>query len=215
MKNQKNELSEEQDMEDMEDEQESTYQKVRRISITLPEDIAKEAEKYAKEHKLKRSQVIALALEKGLGDEDRIIKQLNRIETLIRKNSLKQPSKINPSEETVLSDEQRAEIKSLLEYCSPSSNSFEIEGDEAFLAQVQKRGLTGSIWTDEMLDIFATKLSIAYENYFITPDAQTLIDRCSEAMELSEDQKNQLMQYFTDRVEGLEYTPSEQTGDEE
>lgn len=209
MKMEKDEIDEDEDLET------ETYKKYRKISITLPNNVAEKAEEYAEAHKMKRSQVIALALERGLGDEDRTVKQLNRIESLIRKNSLKGSSKMNPSEEIVLGDEHREKIENLLEYCSPSSDSFEIEGDEGFLVQVQKRELTSSIWTDEMLGIFATKLSIAYENYFITPDAQMLIDRCSEAMELSRDQQNKLTEYFAElQGQEVEYTEAEE-GEEE
>jgi len=187
--------------------------KTRVISISLPEDLANKVEDYAREHDLKRSRVIVEALETGLGEEDRIVKQLNRNFSRINSKldemnsrlpeKVKEPLETNPSQEAVLTNEQREDIESLLEYCTPSSDSFELEGEDGFLTEVQKRELQGDIWSDEILENFATKLSIAYENYFVTPDAQTLIDRCSKAMGLSEDQQTKLTEYFAE-LQGLE-----------
>lgn len=209
-----------------EDIQTGTYEKVRKISISLPNDLAEKAEQYATEHQMKRSQVLALAIERGLGDENRVYKKLNRIEALIKKNNrmAKSTSKDaneiedeKTSEEIVLTNEQRESIENLLVDCTSMFSAFEIMGADGFLVQVQERQLLRSIWTDETLEILANKLSAGYDDWYLNkPEPQDLIDACADAMILSEDQKNKLIEYFAawQRLE-VKHTESKQTGEEE
>lgn len=186
-----------------EDIETETYKKYRRVTVTLPDNIAEQAEHYAEEHNMKRSQVMALAIEKGLGDENRIFKKLNRIEALVKKNNRmvksKEESKLEDEtpEEKVLTNEERQIIAELLTDCNSTFSPFEIQGEDGFLAQVQERQIVGSIWTDEALQTLAKKLSVGYDDwYFNKPEPQELMDMCAEVMELSEDQKNKLTEYF-------------------
>jgi len=197
---------------DMETE---TYKKYRRVTVSLPDNVAEKAEQYAEEHGMKRSQVLALAIERGLGDENRIFKKLNRIEVILKKNNRMEKSKEEKeleneetSEEKVLTNEERERIAELLIDCNSTFSPFEIQGEDGFLAQVRERQIIGSIWTDEMLQTLAEHLSVGYNNWYLSkPEPQELIDACAEAMELSEDQKTRLVEYFAN----LQHLPVEYT----
>ena len=212
----KDEIDDDED-EDIETE---TYKKYRRVTVSLPNNVAEKAEEYAEEHNLKRSQVLALAIEKGLGDENRIFKKLNRIEAILKKNNSMAKSKEETEledektpEEKVLTNEERENIAELLIDCNSTFTPFAIQGEDGFLAQVQERQLLGSIWTDEMLQILAENLSIGYNNWYLSkPEPQELIDACAKAMKLLEDQKTKLTAYFAE-LQGLEveYTEAEET----
>ena len=67
-----------------------------------------------------------------------------------------------------------------------------------------------------MIDNFAEKLSIAYDGYVSKPDANELIERCAEAMDLSIEQQNRLIEAFAERQgRGVEDGTSEEAGEEE
>lgn len=212
-------ITEDQDLET------ETYKKYRKISITLPNNVAEKAEQYAQEHGLKRSQVLALALERGLGDDDRIFRELNSIKAMIKKNNRmakstsKEEKEIEDektSEEIVLTNEQRESINDLLVDCTSSFSRFEIMGADGFLVQVRERQIIGSIWTDEMLQTLAEHLSVGYDDWYISkPEPQELMDACAEAMELSQDQQNKLIEYFARSLPDFEYIPPEETTEEE
>lgn len=170
------------------------------ISVYLSHDLIKKVEGYAEEHGLKKSQVVARALQ-GLDDRDeRILKEITSIRRLIEEKQSLEP---NPDEEIVLTSEQIESIDRLFEDCTPFFGGFEIEGDNGFLVQVRERELTGSIWIDEMLHKSAEKLSIGYDRYFEKPEPLEFINSCADAMDLSLKQRNKLGQAFAER-QGLE-----------
>lgn len=203
------------EMEDDDSEDEETGG-TRRITISLSPQLIKQVQEYAEAHGVKKSHVIARAL-RGLDERDerlfeelaerdeKLFKELENITHYLFSIEKEQPPETKPTEELPeeITDEQRARIDQLLDDCVTFFDGFEIEGDNGFIIRVQERDLTGPIWTSEMLDSFAEKLSIAYDGYASKPDADELVKRCAEAMELSVEQHNRLVDAFL-RVRGLD-----------
>lgn len=169
--------------------------KGRNISIYLPNDLIEKCEKYAESKGLKRSQVVAKALEEGLGREDRLFKKLDYLETLIKKQN-PTPSKTE-TEEPTLTNEEREKLETLLKDCT-EFGGFEIEDEHGFKALCQERGLIGEVWTEEYLTKVAEKLKIGYDGYLIKPLRHELINDCAKAMKLNEEQKEILSEEFND-----------------
>lgn len=183
--------------EDVSSEEEVTDNKVRKISISLPASLVEKTEAYATEKGLKRSQVVAKALEEGLGAEDRVFKKLDKIEALIKKQSLPTSKTKREIEEPNPTDEQREKLETLLKDCE-EFGGFEIEDEEGFIALCQERNVKGDMWTPEYLTKLAEKLKIGYDGYLVKPDRDELLNRCAKAMKLNEEQKEILSEEFNE-----------------
>ena len=103
----------------------------------------------------------------------------------------------------ILVSPKKDEILRLLKDCSEGlfvpPTPFEIEGEDGFIGQVKARGLTGDVWTHDMLEVCGKKLRLGYENYTLSPNAENFLDRVSKAMRLDEAQNEVLKSAFKKR----------------
>ena len=144
-------------------------------------------------------------MKQSFGKDERIFEKLDKIETLIKNQN--PTTEERELEEITLADEQKRNIETLLKDCS-EFGGFEIDDEYGFIAQCQKRGITGELWTPEYLKKFADHLKIGYDEYFVKPDRDEKLNECAEAMKLNEEQKT----FLRDEFEAL-FT--EETAEEE
>jgi hypothetical protein len=111
---------------------------------------------------------------------------------------------------TETNPELEKEIDKLLDACT-TEDTFEIEDEQGFLYQVSQSKLKGDVWTAKQLDKVAEKLVIGWEHYFIQPDINDLIERFSQAMELSKAQKQYLDRKITEILKQKGYDIVEPT----
>lgn len=203
--------SDENDDEDMEETLEDRTSSTN-ISVSLPRRLIKKVEDYGERHKLKRSQVVARALE-GLGErEERIFKKLDRIEAIV-KNIPKQTTSKSALKEDAESQKETERVKTLINDCITFFDGFEIEGEweeEGFKTLCQKRGLVGDeLWINERLDMLVPYLKIGYEGYFSKPDRDDWLEKIADAMQI-EKQRPVLIEKFNEL-----YGEEEETEEEE
>lgn len=81
--------------------------------------------------------------------------------------------------------QQEAQIDRLLEYCTAKegNRTLIVEGEEGFLNQVAKRGLTGDVWTFRQIDKLARKLHTS---------PRSVEEPCMKAMQLDKVQAQYL-----------------------
>lgn len=122
--------------------------KGKNISIYLSNDLIKKTEKYAEQKGVKRSQVVAEALESHISErEQRIFDKLNRIE-LTQKKILKQIS--NPP----LEKEKKIDPEILKETIKKCTSFFDGFNPSKFAKIARERKWIGNeIWTDEAISI--------------------------------------------------------------
>jgi len=201
-----------------EDEEEEGYKGVEKISVSLPSDLAKATKEYAKEKRLKRSQVVKKALEQFFEEteepdlwENTVTKRLERIENMLKKTGVEEPKGTVKSIET-------EKIQELIEDCTTDEGKgFEIDGEDGFLAQCEERELIGDVWTEDNLKIIASYLKKGYDNYspITQPEREELIEACVEAMELNDKQKETLSEEFGKLFEGEAEEQEEEEEEEE
>lgn len=202
-------------LEDKEKSEDESMTNKRRITISLPPSLIQKIKHYAESKNIKRSKVIAQALEGNLEGhlterETKIFKKLSQMQKTIEAIEKKISNNPNALLEEDVELSQTEEIESLFRDCTTFDNGFELEG-EGFYTQVEKRGLIGEIWTDEILKEAVVYFHRAYRGYtiFTRPDINEMLKNCSNTMKLSSEQRNKLFQFYADLDEELTYEPPE------
>jgi len=102
--------------------------------------------------------------------------------------------------------EDDEKIFTLLEQCRGFFGGFNIsDEDEGFIDRIKKADLTGEVWTEKLLKIFAQHFEIGYKGYWSPPNRDELLNVCMDAMKLDEDQR----EFLTKEVSGL-FEPTEE-----
>jgi len=195
--------------EEFEEENEEEI-RAEKIGISLPSDLVEKIKEYAKDNRLKRSQVVKKALAQFFEEseepdlwEDTVSERLDRIEGM-QKEVLKKIGVEEPKG-TAVKPIETGKIQELIEDCiTEEGKGFEIDGEDGFLALCEERELIGDVWTEDNLKIIASYLKKGYDNYLpITqPEREELIEACVEAMELNDKQKEILSEEFGKLFEG-------------
>ena len=85
---------------------------------------------------------------------------------------------------------KKAFLEFLDEFTDEDGDRFEIEGAEGFLAQVEERILDPSkVWSEDVLKETAKRYAIGFKGYFEAQDLDEHIERSSDAMKLTPQQK--------------------------
>lgn len=174
------------------------------ISISLPRTLIAEVEDYAKRHKLKKSQVIAMALKGFTESQNEIFKRLGRIEEIQHEIMETVSSPTKTEQEKPKSPEGIEATEKLTTLISDCENmlTFEIEGDdweeEGFKFLVKQRELLGDdYWTDDRLDLIMPHLVRGYAGYWIKPNRDKWLEEIADAMQL-EKQRPVLIEKFNE-----------------